>query len=84
MSTIMAMESTTLRVRSSTRDRLNRLAHQDDVSVAELLERLVDQEERARLLRAMNEDFAALRADRRAWRAFTAETALWDATADEP
>jgi hypothetical protein len=78
------MDSTTLRVRSSTRDRLNRLAREDDVSVGELLERLVDREERARLLRAMNEDFAALRADGAAWQAFRAETALWDATAELP
>jgi hypothetical protein len=77
------MESTTLRVRPHTRDRLNRLAREDNVTAAELLERLVEQEEHARMLRAMNEDFAALRADEAAWREFRAETAFWDAAADE-
>jgi hypothetical protein len=78
------MDSTTLRVRTNTRDRLNRLARQENVSAAELLDRLVEREEQARLLRRMNDGFAMLRADAAAWREFRGETALWDAAADEP
>jgi hypothetical protein len=72
--------TTTLRVRPATRDRLNRLAQQDHVSAAELLDRLVEREEQERLLQAMNDDFGRLRDDADAWSAFKAETAAWDAT----
>ena len=71
--------TTTLRVRPQTRDALNRLAKDDNISAPELLERLVAREEEERLLRAMNSDFAALRADPTAWRDFKAETDAWDA-----
>ena len=75
--------TTTLRVRPHTRDRLNDLARQDQISAPELLERLVEQEEQARLLRAMNADFARLRADEEAWTEYRTETALWDATSGD-
>lgn len=65
---------------SSPRDRLNRLAQEEHVSAPELLDRLVEQEEQARLLKAMNDDFERLRGDEDAWAQFEAETAMWDAT----
>ena len=78
----MSMPATsTLRVRIDTRDRLNRLAREDGVSAPELLERLVHQEEDARLLRAMNDDFARLRGDASAWARFRTETDAWDGAA---
>lgn len=70
--------TTTLRVRPATRDRLNALASQDQVSAPEMLDRLVEQEERNRLLRQFNDDCAALRSDDEAWSAFKGETAQWD------
>ena len=73
--------TSTLRVRIDTRDRLNRLAREDGVSAAELLERLVHEEEDARLLRAMNDDFARLREDAAAWDRFRSETDAWDEAA---
>lgn len=76
--------STTLRVRPDTRDRLNRLAREDGVSAAALIDRLVAQEEAARALRSMNSDFERLRDDEAAWREFKAETAAWDASSAEP
>ncbi len=81
-STLPAMSGTsTLRVRIDTRDRLNRLAREDGVSAPELLERLVSREESARLLRAMNDDFARLRGDAEGWGHFRAETDAWDEAA---
>ena len=72
--------TTTLRVRPHTRDRINRLAQEDQISAPDLLERLVAREERERLLKAMNADFQRLRGDESAWAEFKAETAVWDAT----
>ncbi len=72
--------TTTLRVRPHTRDRLNRLAQEDQLTAPELLDRLVEREERERLLSAMNADFGRLRGDDAAWAEFEAETAAWDAT----
>jgi predicted transcriptional regulator len=75
--------TTTLRVRPDTRDRLNRLAEEDHVAAPELIARLVEKEEQARLLRAMNDDFGALRDDATRGAAFEAETAAWDTTSSD-
>ena len=72
--------TTTLRVRPATRDRLNRLAQEEHLSAADMLDRLVAQEEQERLLKAMNEDFQRLRGSESAWGEFKAETAAWDVT----
>jgi predicted transcriptional regulator len=72
--------TTTLRVRPDTRDRLNRLAQADKLSAPDMLDRLVEREERERLLMAMNDDFESLRGNESAWEEFKAETAAWDAT----
>ena len=77
-------ESTTLRVRTDTRDRINRLAKEDRVAVPELVERLVAREEHERALRAMNDDFGRLRRDDARWAEFQAETVAWDAAAAPP
>lgn len=85
LSTLASMpSSTTLRVRTDTRDRLNALAREVGVSTTELLDRLVAREEAARLLTRMNEDFARLRGDEAAWADFQAETEAWDAASPEP
>jgi hypothetical protein len=75
--------TTTLRVRPSTRDRINRLAAEDHVAAPELIERLVAKEEHERLLRAMNDDFGTLRDDATRWAEFQAETAAWDTTSGD-
>lgn len=72
--------TTTLRVRPDTRDRLNRLAKDIEVSAPELLDRLVEREEQERCLLAMNADFVRLREDPGAWADFKRETAEWDTT----
>lgn len=53
------------------------------MAAGELIERLVEKEEHERLLRAMNEDFEALRGDAAGRAAFEAETAAWDTTSDD-
>lgn len=75
--------TTTVRVRTDTRDRIKRLAREDRVSAPDLIERLVDKEEQDRLLQAMNEDFERLRDDPGAWADFQAETARWDTTSGD-
>lgn len=76
--------TTTMRIRPETRDRINRLAEVDRVSAPDVLDRLVEQEEEARLLKAMNAEFEALRSDPGAWSEFKAETAAWDASSADP
>lgn len=68
-----------MRVRPQTRDRLNALARQDSLSMADFLERLVQREEENRLLDAMNASFQDLRRDPAAWAAHRAESEAWDA-----
>jgi predicted transcriptional regulator len=75
--------TTTLRVRPDTRDRLNRLAREDDVSAPELIDQLVEKEEEDRRLAAMNADFERLRDDEHAWADFKTETAEWDTTSSD-
>jgi hypothetical protein len=75
--------TTTLRVRPETRDRINRLAREDRVSAPELIDRLVENEERDRLLAAMNVDFVRLRGDEAAWADYKAETTAWDTTSSD-
>lgn len=83
--TIRSMAATTtLRVRPDTRDRLNRLAREHQLSAPELIERLVEREEEHRQLSAMNADFEQLRGDERAWAQFKVETAEWDTTSSDP
>lgn len=72
--------TTTLRVRPATRDRINRLAQEEHLSAADLLDRLVEQAEQERLLKAMNDDFQRLRGNEPGWAEFKAETAAWDTT----
>jgi len=75
--------NTTLRVKSDTRDRINRLAQEEHLAAGDLLDRLVEKEEQERLLRAMNDDFGRLREDPDAWASFQAETAAWDTTSSD-
>jgi macrodomain Ter protein organizer (MatP/YcbG family) len=68
--------ATTIKVPSDLRDRLNREARADGVTVASVIERLLDERERAELYRRMREERAALTADERA--ELEAEYRVWD------
>jgi AbrB family looped-hinge helix DNA binding protein len=54
-------------------------AQDDGILIRPAVARPVDLGGRRRLLEAANRDYAALRADRGAWRAELAERELWDA-----
>lgn len=53
------------------------------MAVPELIERLVEKEEDARLLRGVNRDFGTLRDDDARRLAFETETAAWDTTSGD-
>ena len=72
-----SMETTTLRARTSTRDRLAELGRKRGLSMPDLLDELADRAEAEELLGAANEHFASDRA------AHAAEVEAWDATAGD-
>lgn len=67
-------------MKRQTRDRINRLAEEDELPAGEFIDSLVEKEEQARLLRAMDDDFGRLREDPEGWASFQGETAAWDTT----
>jgi hypothetical protein len=71
------METTTLRARTTTRDRLVELGRRRGLSMPDLLEELADQAEAEELLAAANEHFAARAAEHRA------EVEAWDGVAGD-
>jgi hypothetical protein len=71
------METTTLRARTATRDRLVRIGRRRGLSMPDLLDELADRAEAEELLAAANEHFAAHRDEHRA------ELEAWDAAAHD-
>ncbi len=74
------MDTTTVRVRVSTRDALARLSGRRGVSTAELLAELVERQEQDEILEQMNASFARQRSNPDAWAAEEAERETWEAT----
>jgi hypothetical protein len=72
----MATETTTIRVRRETRDRLAKQAEQRGVSLSALLSEFAGREERAAIFRAEREAATADRSNR----ATEAEEDLWAST----
>lgn len=80
-STIASMaETTTVRVRVSTRDALSRLSRRRGVSTADLIAELVERHEQDDLLERMNASFAREAADPDARAVERAEREAWEAT----
>jgi len=73
MYTLVSMRSTTVRARTSTRDRLAELGHRRGLSMPDLLDELVERAEAEELLASANEHFAARHDTQRA------EVEAWDA-----
>jgi hypothetical protein len=71
------METTTLRVRTSTRDRLVAIGRRRGLNMPDLLDELADRAEGDALLEAANEHFASQREPHRA------DVEAWDATAGD-
>jgi predicted CopG family antitoxin len=70
----------TVRISDRAHATLRDLAQRRDESMAQVLERLIEDERRSRLLEDANEAYAALRAEPQAWAAVIEERAAWDAT----
>lgn len=74
------MASETVRIHPQTHAKLKQLAEESGQSMTELLEKAVEAYRRQRFLEALNEDFAALRARRKAWGDELEERKAWDRT----
>jgi predicted transcriptional regulator len=73
-------EMTTIKVSSHTRDRLKKLADEDNLTMEAELARTLDQAEEARFWAGVREDYARLQADPQEWDDYTSELAEWDVT----
>lgn len=75
------MTTTTIKVDSTTRDRLKKLAAQRRVTLGHYLDQLVERAERAALFDQMSRDFAGTsEAD---WESYRAETESWQSLNDD-
>jgi predicted transcriptional regulator len=70
----------TVRIHADTHAKLRELAQQSGESMTDVLGRAVTSYHRRVFLELLNRDFAALRADAKAWKEEVAERAQWDAT----
>jgi hypothetical protein len=71
------MAARILRIRRATHAKLRELAKEEGATVQEVLERAVEAYRRDRFLKDLAEDFAALRANPKAWAAEVAERKAW-------
>jgi len=74
------MPEATIIVSESVRQRLQQLAEQSGRSVAEVLERAVEEYHTRLFWEAVNKGYAEMRADPAAWAEEEAERRAWDAT----
>ncbi len=74
------MASETVRVHPSSHARLKELAEQSGETMADVLAKAIDVYHRKVFLEGLNDDFAALRLDPKAWKEELAERQSWDAT----
>ncbi|HWG11771.1 MAG TPA: hypothetical protein VG268_00720 [Streptosporangiaceae bacterium] len=71
---------TTIKVSVETRDRLKRLADEDDLTLDAELARTLDKVEETRFWDGVRSDYARLQADPEEWADYTSELAEWDHT----
>jgi hypothetical protein len=71
-------DMTTIKVSVHTRDRLKKLADEDNLTMDAELARALDKAEEARFWEGVREDYARLQADPQEWAEYTAELAEWD------
>lgn len=74
------MASETVRVQSDSYDQLRALAHDEGVSMTDVLAKAIEAYARRRFIEEANHDYERLRKDRRAWADELAERKVWDAT----
>ena len=71
-------DMTTIKVSVHTRDRLKKLADEDNLTMDAELARALDKAEEARFWEGVRADYARLQADPEEWAEYTAELAEWD------
>jgi hypothetical protein len=76
-------DMTTIKVSVQTRDRLKRLADEDQLTMDAELARALDKAEEARFWAGVQADYARLQADPQQWADYVAELAEWDGTAGD-
>lgn len=74
------MASETVRIHPSSHAKLKELADQSGDSMANVLAKAIDVYHRQVFLEGLNQEFAALRSDRKAWDEELAERQSWEAT----
>ena len=72
---------TTIKVSVETRDRLKKLADEDNLTLDAELARTLDRAEDARFWAGVRADYARLQADPQEWGDYVSELAEWDQTA---
>jgi hypothetical protein len=71
-------EMTTIKVSVQTRDRLKRLADEDQLTMDGELARTLDKAEESRFWEGVRTDYARLQADPQEWADYVNELAEWD------
>jgi hypothetical protein len=74
---------TTIKVSAQTRDRLKRLADEDQLTMDGELARTLDNAEEARFWEGVRADYARLQADPQEWADYVSELAEWDHAAGD-
>ena len=72
--------ATTVRVGAEAHKALKEMSESRGVSITQLVDEAVEKLAREEFLRGLNEDFARLREDPKAWAGELAERAEWDCT----
>ena len=75
-----ASESTTIRISRKTHEVLKELASQQTESMQAVLDAALEKYRHDIILSQLNEDYAALRKDKKAWKEELKERALWENT----
>jgi predicted transcriptional regulator len=72
--------TTTIRVPTATRERLQRLASEQSRPIGRVIDALLDDYDKRAFFAGLGEDFARLYADPEARKSYEEEVAAWDAT----
>lgn len=74
------MNTMTVRISDTSRNILRELAKREDASMQAILDKAIESYRRRLFLEEVNNAYAALRQDTKAWAQISKERAIWDAT----
>lgn len=74
------MPTTAIRVPMTTYTRLRDMAQQSNISIAQVIEQLIEERQRREMVKIMTKDFQRLRANPEAWKSYQEELSAWDVT----